>query len=609
MAAESPIALIYGFDGSGYIETSIRAGIAVPSGQPGFMALGSDGTNTRYLKVSNTGVLIVDGSAVTQPVSGTFWQATQPVSIAATVAVSGPLTDTQLRASAVPVSVASLPLPSGAATEATLAGVLTTSAFQARIPVNGQAVMSASIPVVIASNQSAIPINDNAGSITVDTLQLPAALVSGRLDVNVGASTTIAVSQSGSWTVTANAGTNLNTSALALDATLAAMSLADNAAFTDGTTRVQPAGFILDEVAGTALTENDAAAARIDSKRAQVHVIEDATTRGQRLAITASNAAKVDGSAVTQPISAASLPLPTGAATETTLGTRLADATFTGRINTLGQKTMANSTPVVLSSDQSAIPASQSGTWTVQPGNTANTTAWRVEGQKTNNNAAPGANNVGTLPAVATASNPTYTEGNQVTLSTSLDGTLRVTSSSTASEEQTFTVIASAVTPGNNKSMLAIYNPTGSGYTLKLREFYLRNAATTAVTGVVANFELHRFASGSAPTGGTNLTTSIVAHDSNDSIPASMRASTGDTISGEIAAPLDLIRMSTDEWGPGTADVESYQQAISSYLPARAKRDGLLKPFFARPGEGLHMKFATNSTAGSIDVVFVFTKV
>lgn len=63
----------------------------------------------------------------------------------------------------------------------------------------------------------------------------------------------------------------------------------------------------------------------------------------------------VDGSGVTQPISATSLPLPTGASTETTLGTRLADATFTARINTLGQKTSANSTPVVLSSDQSSL--------------------------------------------------------------------------------------------------------------------------------------------------------------------------------------------------------------------------------------------------------------
>jgi len=67
-------------------------------------------------------------------VTGTFFQATQPVSIASSVPVTGPLTDTELRASAVPVSLtsttisnfpatqavsaASLPLPTGAATSA-----------------------------------------------------------------------------------------------------------------------------------------------------------------------------------------------------------------------------------------------------------------------------------------------------------------------------------------------------------------------------------------------------------------------------------------------------------------------------------------------------------
>lgn len=45
---------------------------------------------------------------------------------------------------------------------------------------------------------------------------------------------------------------------------------------------------------------------------------------------------------------------------------------------TLGQKAMAASMAVVVASDQSAVPVSQSGTWTVQPGNTANTTAWLV---------------------------------------------------------------------------------------------------------------------------------------------------------------------------------------------------------------------------------------
>lgn len=79
--------------------------------------------------------------------------------------------------------------------------------------------------------------------------------------------------------------------------------VADNAGFTDGSTKLDMAGFILDETAGTALTENDAAAARIDSKRAQVLVIEDESTRGRRLTITASGAAKVDGSGVTQPVS------------------------------------------------------------------------------------------------------------------------------------------------------------------------------------------------------------------------------------------------------------------------------------------------------------------
>lgn len=59
----------------------------------------------------------------------------------------------------------------------------------------------------------------------------------------------------------------------------------------------------------------------------------------------------VDGSGVTQPISAASLPLPSGAATEA--GNL---STIAARTPGLGQTTMAGSTPVVLSSDQSAVP-------------------------------------------------------------------------------------------------------------------------------------------------------------------------------------------------------------------------------------------------------------
>jgi hypothetical protein len=69
--------------------------------------------------------------------------------------------------------------------------------------------------------------------------------------------------------------------------------VADNAAWTDGTTRLSMSGYVLDETLGTALTENDAAAARINANRAQVFTLEDNATRGQRQSVNASGGASV----------------------------------------------------------------------------------------------------------------------------------------------------------------------------------------------------------------------------------------------------------------------------------------------------------------------------
>ena len=94
--------------------------------------------------------------------------------------------------------------------------------------------------------------------------------------------------------VTAVSGSALSTTDIQLQS--------DNGAFTDGSTKVRPAGYIFDEVAGAALTENDVGASRMDAKRAQVLVLEDATTRGQRAAVSAAGALKVDASGVAVPI-------------------------------------------------------------------------------------------------------------------------------------------------------------------------------------------------------------------------------------------------------------------------------------------------------------------
>lgn len=143
---------------------------------------GSDGTNLQAVRVfdadTGAGSQYLLGVGLRKAASGGSVEAgtaTDPLRVDPTG------TTTQ------PISAATLPLPTGAATEATLATRLADATFTARINTLGQKTSANSTPVVLASDQSAIPITDNAGSLTVDTTQLPGALVGGRLDTNTGA--------------------------------------------------------------------------------------------------------------------------------------------------------------------------------------------------------------------------------------------------------------------------------------------------------------------------------------------------------------------------------------------------------------------------------------
>lgn len=77
---------------------------------------------------------------------------------------------------------------------------------------NGQATMANSSPVVLASDQSAVPISDNAGSITVDG----SVTVSGTVTANAGTGTMNVSVQNASIPVTDNGGS------LTVDGTVAA---------------------------------------------------------------------------------------------------------------------------------------------------------------------------------------------------------------------------------------------------------------------------------------------------------------------------------------------------------------------------------------------------
>jgi hypothetical protein len=165
-------------------------------------------------------------------------------------------------------------------------------------------------------------------------------------------------------------------------------------------------------------------------------------------------------------------------------------------------------------------------------------------------------------------------------------------------ELATFSVVAELITVGNNKSMIAIQN-TGTSI-LKLREVWIINDRTTAVTGVAGEFRLHRITSF---TGGTAITP--VSFDTNDSLPAGITVATNSTVSGESSL-LRTGKWSTDEWGTGTTDVESTDHAFQQVEPFwRQIPSG--KPITLRQNQGAHIRFATNSTAGEFNLRFVFT--
>lgn len=144
---------------------------------------------------------------------------------------------------------------------------------------------------------------------------------------------------------------------------------------------------------------------------------------------TSSNPLRIDPTGTTiQPVSATSLPLPTGASTETTL------SSLNNKFSSLGQKISTNSAPVVLASDQSAIPVSQSGSWTVLSniGTTGGLALDSTLSKLTvSQSTALGSNTQILIGGSVSTSAPSYSTGNINPLSLTTIGALRVDGSST----------------------------------------------------------------------------------------------------------------------------------------------------------------------------------
>jgi hypothetical protein len=160
------------------------------------LKVNTDGSvNIQPGNTANSTAWLVTGTGGTFPVTGTFWQATQPVS-GTFWQTTQPVSGTFWQATQ-PISAASLPLPTGAAADTSVNGILLGQASTT----SGQ-----KGPLLQGAVTTASP-----SYTTAQTSPLSLTLA-GALRVDASATT-----QPVSGTVTANAGTNMSTASLALE--------------------------------------------------------------------------------------------------------------------------------------------------------------------------------------------------------------------------------------------------------------------------------------------------------------------------------------------------------------------------------------------------------
>lgn len=364
-----------------------------------------------------------------------------------------------------PISAASLPLPTGAATSALqTTGNSSLSSIDSKFNTLGQKTSANSAPVVLASDQSAIPITDNGGSITVDgtvAISGSVAVTGGLTDAELRA-TPVPIS----GTVTANAGTG--TFAISAASLPLPTGAATSALQTTGNTSLSsidgkiPANLTVTAtrllVDGSGVTQPISGSISVSNFPATQAVTQSTSPWVVSGTVTA------DAGTGTFAISAASLPLPTGAATESTL-------------STLNGKIPANLTVTStrLLVDGSGVTQPVSGTVTANQGG------------------APWSSNTTQLAGTAIA----------VNAGTASAGTQRVVIAS----DQTsipFETVANASVPGavtastsNNTAFAS--NPAAKGrilYNASGRNVYLKfgaTASTTSFTTIIGNNTEYNF--------------------------------------------------------------------------------------------------------------------
>lgn len=369
-------------------------------------------------------------------------------------------------------------------------------------------------------------------------------VVSGTVTANAGTGTfqtnvtnaSIPVTQSGSWTNTVVQPTAANLNATVVQGT--SPWVTSGTATVSGTVAATQSGtWNLNNISGTiSLPTGASTASNQTNGNQETQIVQG----GNTAVVTATGAQKVDGSAVTQPISGtvtANIGTTNGLQLDTT-GAKLNNSqasTTSGQTGPLIQGAVTTSPPSYTTAQTDPLsldtagnlrvtgangtfPATESGTWTVQPGNTPNTTPWLFTINQ-------GGNSAGVAPAstAATAAQPALVVGlspnSPIPAGTNSIGTVGLNAGTNA-------IGTVAITPNTS---LATYSACYVGLTTQATPtdiFTVTGSATKTVTinkvqisgtqGTVAMRLFNFITRSSADSGGTCVAATTGPLDQND---------------------------------------------------------------------------------------------
>jgi len=577
VGAESQARVRVSVFASGTVTATLRSTVT----RPWNIAFGSDGTNVRAIRMATDGTVRVDPTGtMTQPISavslplptGAATAAKQPAlgtagtPSADVITVQGvaSMTPVKVDGSAVtqPISAAGLPLPTGAAQDASVTGleVAQGSTTSGQKGVLNQCAVTTSAPTYTTAQTDPLSCNPSGG-LRVDGSGSTQP-VSGTVSINslptgsnivgkVGLDSTTPGSTNGISFYQPTRTTGTITTATST-VSVATTGMGDVGVTVNGTYAGVTINFEFSDDGGTTWYSN--VCTRTDASIQEAgEALPSNQTRAWDCGVYATTNFRARASAWTSGTVNVGL---TAVATsiEPAMSVAQSGAPWQENITQFGSTNISTGTgvggagiPRVTVSSDSSILAIQSGTWTVQPGNTANTTPWLLQGSLANNASAAATNRVAILPGIARtdyAGGTALTAGRDAAMDVGTDGLLHVAA---LPAMRPASYVASAKFAGSSTTDNAVLPGNASDTVLVTR---VEISCTQTTAGIIAGQIIKRSA---ADTAGTSAAMTVVPDDSNYAAGASTPLSytgTGPTVGAAVG---DVADFQIGCLAPGTA--------------------------------------------------------